>query len=110
MVAVTGADGPPLGVDVEAVDPRRVDDDVVRRFLPSAAAARIAATSDDGGRAREVAVAWTRLEAEAKGRRRSLDALAGRDRTGSLVDLEVGPDHVATLWTDRPVEVRPARP
>lgn len=86
-----------IGIDVEPVDPRRSDRAVVARYL----AHRDLLAFDgapSGDRPRLFARAWTALEAEAKGRQVSLDALRGRPRTGYVHDIDVGPDHVLTLW------------
>jgi phosphopantetheinyl transferase len=86
-----------VGVDVEPVDPRRADLPTLARFLAPGELAGIAALPD-GRRPRALALAWTRLEAEAKGRGVTLDALRGRARTGVLTELVVDDGHVASLW------------
>jgi 4'-phosphopantetheinyl transferase len=102
VVAV--ADGTTVGVDVEPVDPRRADAATLARFLPPAELAPINVL-DEVARPRELALAWTRLEAEAKGRRVGLDGLRGRPRTGTFTELAVDDAHVASLWTPTPVAV-----
>jgi 4'-phosphopantetheinyl transferase len=93
-----------VGVDVEPVDPRRADLPTLARFLAPADLARITALPE-GARPRQLALAWTRLEAEAKGRGVTLDALRGRARTGVLTELAVDDGHVASLWMAVPVAV-----
>ena len=107
LVAVAVASGFEVGIDVEPIDPRRADLATLGRFLaPSELAAILA--SPAGDRPVLAATAWTRLEAEAKGRGRSLDRLRGRERSGSLRSLDVGAGHVGSLWTAAPVSVIPA--
>jgi 4'-phosphopantetheinyl transferase len=93
-----------VGVDVEPVDPRRADLATLARFLAPAELAGIAALAD-GRRPRALALAWTRLEAEAKGRGVTLEALRGRARTGVLTELLVDDGHVASLWMAVPLPV-----
>lgn len=92
------ADGADVGVDVEPVDVRRADLRTVARFLPRYEALALGELPE-AARPRAIALAWTRLEAEAKGRGVSLDGLAGRPRTGHLEEIAVGSGHVATLWS-----------
>jgi phosphopantetheinyl transferase len=92
------------GVDVEPVDPRRADLATVARFVDAAEGTRLASLPADQ-RPAALALAWTRLEAEAKGRGVALDRLRGRAPGGTAVELEVAPGHVGTLWTDRPAAV-----
>jgi 4'-phosphopantetheinyl transferase len=98
------ADGIDVGVDVEPVDRRRSDPAVADRYLrPAGLPGRMDPSSPAWPSA--FATAWTGLEAEAKGRGASLDALAGRPRTGVLQPLDVGAGHVATVWTPGPALV-----
>lgn len=104
LVAVAVADDADVGIDLEPIDPRRADPATVARYLPK----RTMATIDGGeppGRVRAIVLAWTALEAEAKGRSRSLDDLRGLERTGHLAELEVGIEHVASVWTAEPARI-----
>jgi hypothetical protein len=107
VVAVVGI-GCAAGVDVEPVDPRRTDVATVLRYVDAATAAELAALDEDQ-RPRAAALAWTRLEAEAKGRGASIDRLRGRPGRGVAATLELGGGHVGTVWTDRPATVRHGR-
>jgi phosphopantetheinyl transferase len=93
-----------VGIDVEPIDPRRADLAVAARYLPRTTLSAISAMTVPD-RPRAIALGWTRLEAEAKGRGIALDALRERERTGVMHDLDVGPAHVATLWTPVPVTI-----
>jgi phosphopantetheinyl transferase len=93
-----------VGIDVEPIDPRRADLAVAARYLPPTTVSDISAMTVPD-RPRAIALGWTRLEAEAKGRGVSLDTLRERERTGVMHDLDVGPAHVATLWTPVPVTI-----
>lgn len=86
-----------VGIDVEPVDPGRFDRAVALRFLPPAEVAAIDA-APPAERPRLFARAWTGLEAEAKGRRVSLDALRGSPRSGRCLEIEADPEHVVRLW------------
>jgi phosphopantetheinyl transferase len=93
-----------VGIDVEPIDPRRADLAVAARYLsPTEVTAIVGSRPSD--RPSAIALGWTRLEAEAKGRGIALDTLRERERTGFPHDLDVGPAHVATLWTPVPVTV-----
>lgn len=102
IVAV--AEGTPVGVDVEPVDAARADLRTVGRYLDPTAAASLAGMAPDA-RVRATALAWTGLEAEAKGRGIPIDALRGRRRSGSLAEVDAGPAHVASIWTPAPAVV-----
>ncbi len=104
LVVVALARGVDLGVDVEAIDPRRADLATALRYLPPSASQAIVALRPSDRPAR-IALAWTCLEAEAKGRGLALDDLRGRERTGVVQDLAVGGGHVATLWTAGPATI-----
>jgi phosphopantetheinyl transferase len=108
VVAVAPA-GNAVGVDVEPVDPRRTDLAVARRFFAPRDVDALE-TLDVVDQPRAFARVWTRLEAEAKGRRVTLDALRGRTRTGHLHEIDVDPDHVMSLWTAVPVALIRADP
>jgi phosphopantetheinyl transferase len=98
------AEGVDVGIDVEPIDPRRADLALAARYLsPTEVTAIVGSGPSD--RPSAIALGWTRLEAEAKGRGVSLDTLRERERTGFPHDLAVGPAHVATLWTPVPVTV-----
>jgi 4'-phosphopantetheinyl transferase len=105
VAAAAVAIGCRAGVDVEPVDPRRADLPTVSRYLDAPEAARLAGLGPDE-RPAALALAWTRLEAEAKGRGVALDRLRGRAATGTSLALDVAPGHVGTLWTDRAATVR----
>jgi 4'-phosphopantetheinyl transferase len=110
LAIVAIADAVDVGVDVEPIDPRRADPAVAARFLPPGDVAMLLSCSPEE-RPRTMATAWTRLEAEAKGRGASLDALRGQVRSGMFEHLDVGDAHVATLWTaERATVVRACRP
>ena len=96
-----------VGVDVEPVDARRADLATVTRYLDVEEAERLAALPP-AEQTRAAALAWTRLEAEAKGRGLALDRLRGRAPGGIATELELGPDHVGTLWTDREATIHRA--
>lgn len=101
LVVAAVADGVDIGVDVEPIDARRADLPTVARFLPPADASALGALPP-AARTRAIALAWTRLEAEAKGRGLALDDLRGKARTGLLEELDVGDAHVASVWTAAP--------
>ena len=105
VVAAAVALGCLVGVDVEPVDPRRADLATVGRFVDVGTQERLAAPPPTD-RPRSVALAWTRLEAEAKGRGVAVDRLRGRVPGGVATELELAPSHVGTLWTDRVATVR----
>jgi hypothetical protein len=105
LAAAAVARGCLVGIDIEPVDPSRADLPTVARFLHARSAAALGAL-DAMRRPAAVALAWTQLEAEAKGRGRALDQLRGRPRTGVSSDLVAGRRHVGSLWTDRPATVR----
>lgn len=101
LVAVALGGDIEVGIDIEPVDDRRGDRSTLARFLSAGELASLDVVAGPGRR-RATAVAWTRLEAEAKGRGVSLDGLRGRERTGHHLEIDVGPGHVATLWTPAP--------
>jgi phosphopantetheinyl transferase len=86
-----------IGVDLEAIDPRRVDLDVADRFLPAGIAATLRDLPQDD-RVRAFLAAWTRREAEAKGMGAGLDGPPADAQAGVTVEVPVGPDHVAAIW------------
>lgn len=98
LVVVAIAHGFDFGVDVETIDPRRADLAMAQRYLPPTGIEAIMALPP-GDRPGAIARAWTRLEAEAKGRGCTLDDLRGRERTGVHHELAVAAGHVSTLWT-----------
>ena len=88
-----------VGIDVERLDPARVDLAVARRFLgPDVAAALVELPTE--ARTRPFLLAWTRLEAAAKGAGVGIDGMAHGPRGGIVVELALGPDHVGSLWVD----------
>ena len=88
-----------VGIDVERLDPARVDLAVARRFLgPDVAAALVELPPE--GRTRPFLLAWTRLEAAAKGAGVGIDGMAHGPRGGIAVELALGPDYVGSLWVD----------
>jgi hypothetical protein len=88
-----------VGIDVERVDPARVDLAVARRFFGPEVAAGLAALPSDA-RTRPFLLAWTRLEAAAKGGGVGVDGMAHRPPGGVVVELALGPDFVGALWVD----------
>jgi hypothetical protein len=88
-----------VGIDVERLDPARVDLAVARRFLePDVAAAVVELPIE--ARTRPFLLAWTRLEAAAKGAGAGIDGMARGPRGGIVVEVALGPDYVGALWVD----------
>ena len=88
-----------VGIDVERLDPARVDLAVARRFLGPGVAAELAELPSEA-RARPFLLAWTRLEAAAKGAGVGIDGMVRGPRGGIVVELHLGPDYVGSLWVD----------
>ena len=88
-----------VGIDVERIDPARVDLAVASRFLGPDVAAGLAGLPSEA-RTRPFLLAWTRLEAAAKGGGMGVDAMAHRPPAGAVVELALGPHFVGALWVD----------
>jgi 4'-phosphopantetheinyl transferase superfamily len=88
-----------VGIDVERLAPSRVDLAVADRFLGHDVAAALGALPVEA-RTRHFLLAWTRLEAAAKGVGVGVDAMARGPGGGVLVELALGPEHVGSLWVD----------
>jgi 4'-phosphopantetheinyl transferase len=127
VVLVAVAADREVGIDVERCDPARVSLDVADRFLPASVASAIR-DLPVADRVRPFFEAWTRMEAEAKGRgigvgwarssaasgvATSGSATSGSAASGSATPghrqpvgstrlIAVDADHVAALWTTRP--------
>jgi 4'-phosphopantetheinyl transferase len=124
VVAITG--GRPVGVDLEAVDPRLDVDAIVRRFFPTAEAAALLA-APPGARRTQFFRSWSRkealLKAEGTGMRRGLHEVltspvpfadhpvAVPDASGWWVmDLDVLPGFSCAVVADGPDWLATARP
>jgi 4'-phosphopantetheinyl transferase len=109
MVALAVSIGSDIGIDIEAVDPRRTDLTVAARYFRRDELARLMELSA-AAQPRAFAGAWTRLEAEAKGAGHALEAArrlppSGVIRAWAVGEDEPGTDHVAALWMRQPATV-----